>query len=129
MTVISELRSGPGAAVRTWYEGNRFVIMLGGVMAVSLLLVSIAMGLYNTGEAAQLDLSGPRYVDVRDKVVQDSSMTSFPANGVFTQQAFDDFFKAYDENQQAIQQVNGYDPAAVNNDSFNLIPTTPAPAQ
>jgi len=125
------------AVVDTWsdttlrarFNRNRFIVLLAGVIMISGFLVSIALSLYNSSGAAQLDLSGPRYVDVRDKVVQDKAMATFPASGAFDKQAFDDFLKAYDERAKAIGQVNGYDPAAVNNDAFNLQPIDQAPAE
>ena len=126
MNLIDDLRHD--ATLRNRFERNRFLVMLGGVVLISLVLVSIAMSLYNSSGAAQLDLSGPRYVDVRDKVVDDKSSATFSANGPFDQKTFDDFYKAYDEHATAIGQINGYDPSAVNNDSFNLVPATP-PAQ
>ncbi len=127
MNVLDELRKE--AALRGRYERNKFTFMLGGVVVISLLLVSIAMGVYNTSEAAQLDLSGPRYAGVRDQVVQNKALSTYPSSGTFDQQSFDDFYKAYDQHVQAMQQVNGYDPAAVNNDSFNLIAPTATPSQ
>ncbi len=126
MNVLDELRKE--AALRGRYERNKFTLMLGGVVIVSLVLVSVAMSVYNTSEAAQLDLSGPRYAGVRDQVVQNKAISTFPSSGSFNQQAFDDFYKAYDQHVQAMQQVNGYDPAAVNNDSFNLTAPTATPA-
>lgn len=112
---------------RVWdlFARNRLVGLLVIVIVVSLALVSIAMSLYNSGGAAQLDLSGPRYVDVRDKVVQDKAITTFSSNGAFDQKVFDEFLKAYDQRAKAINQVNGYDPSAVNNDYFNLVPAAP----
>lgn len=123
MNLLESLRHD--APVRSWRERNRFVILLIGVIAISGVLVAIAMGLYNSGGAAQLDASAPRFQDVRDKIVQDKAIATFPAAGSFDKKSFDDFIKAYDESTSAISQVNGYDPAAVNNDSFNLLPTTP----
>lgn len=130
MSPVDDVHSD--SALRGWFERNRFTALLAGVIMVSGFLVSIAMSLYNSSGAAQLDLSGPRYADVRDKVVQDETMAAFPASGAFDKKAFEDFMKAYDERAKAIGQVNGYDPAAVNNDAFNLRPiepSEPVPAQ
>lgn len=128
MSLLDELRHE--ATLKSRFERNRFLFLLAGVVAISLLLVAVAMSIYYSSGAAQLDLSGPRYVDVRDKVVQDKTMVAFPSSGPFDEKAFNDFFEAYDQHANAIKQINGYDAAAVNNDSFNLAPATPpAPAQ
>lgn len=128
MSVINDLRHD--ANLRGSITRNRFIIMLAGVVMVSMLLVSVAISLYNSSGAAQLDASIPRYAGVRDKVVQDRSSVSFSSSGAFDQKTFDEFFTTYDEYAKAIGQINGYDPSAVNNDSFNLVPaaSTPAPA-
>lgn len=127
MSLLDELRQE--AALKSQIARNRFLVLLGGVTLVSVVLVAIAMSVYNSSGAAQLDASGPRFIGVRDQVIQDRLTTAFPASGAFDKQSFDDFLKAYDGHTKAIGQVNGYDPAAVNNDSFNLAPATPAPSQ
>lgn len=123
MSVTEELKNDANSKGR--FGRNKLVILLIGVILVSLSLVSIAMGLYYSSGAAQLDLSGPRYVDVRGNVVQDDTITSFPAAGGFDKKTFEDFLEAYDKHTKAVEHVNGYDPAAVNNDSFNLAPAPP----
>ncbi len=109
---------------------NRMTLLLTGVVLASGVLVTIAISLYNSSGAAQLDLSGPRYAGVRDKIVQEKSAAAFPSSGTLDDQTFSDFLKAYDEHTKAIQQINGYDPAAVDNDAFRLTsPATQTPAQ
>ncbi len=116
------------AGLKEFYEGNRFIFLIFGVIIVSFVMVAVAMNLYNNSGAGLLDASPPGFQDVRDKIVQDKTIASFPATGVFDKRSFDDFMKAYDESTGAITQVNGYDPAAVNNDSFNLASPTITPA-
>lgn len=128
MSLLEELRQD--ATLKGRLERNRFVVLLFGVIAIAVVLVTIAMSVYNSSGAAQLDLSSPRYISVRNKVVQDKSTAAFSSSGPFDQKTFDEFFKAYDEHANAVKQINGYDPSAVNNDSFNLVPLTPPePAQ
>ena len=101
---------------------NKLYMLIAGVIGISLLLVSVAMGIYNSSGAAQLDLSGPGFKDVQKGVQEEKDTTSYPSDGAFDQEAFDSFREMYDERVDAINAINGYDPAAVNNDSFNLVP-------
>lgn len=100
---------------------NKLYLLIGGVIVIALLLVTIAMSVYNSSGAAQLDLSGPGFKDVQKSVQEEKDTTSYPANGQFDKASFDSFKKMYDERVHAINAINGYDPAAVNNDSFNLV--------
>lgn len=100
---------------------NKLYLLICGVIAISLLLVGIAMGVYNSSGAAQLDLSGPGFKDVQRGVQEEKDSVSYPANGEFDKASFDSFKKMYDERVHAINAINGYDPAAVNNDAFNLV--------
>ena len=111
--------------IRSRLSRSRFYVMIGSVVLITSILVLIAMGLYNSSGAAQLDLSGPGYKDVQKKIRDEKDPVSFPADGTLDKAAFDTFKKMYAERQNAIKAINGYDPAAVNNDSINLVPTEP----
>lgn len=100
---------------------NKLYLLIGGVIMISILLVGIAMSVYNSSGAAQLDLSGPGFKDVQKGVQEEKDTASYPASGQFNKASFDSFKKMYDERIHAINAINGYDPAAVNNDSFNLV--------
>ena len=110
------------AAVRPLRGRNKLYLLIFGVVAIALLLVGIAMGVYNSSGAAQLDLSGPGFKDVQKGVQEDKDVTSYPASGSLDKASFDSFKKMYDERLRAVNAINGYDPAAVSNDTFNLTP-------
>lgn len=113
------------SALQGYIAKNRLTLLITGVIAVTFVLVSVAMTIYNSSGAAQLDLSGPGFKDVQKGVQEEKDVTAYPGSGAFDKAAFDEFTKLYDERVNAIKATNGFDPAAVNNDSFNLVTTTP----
>lgn len=113
------------SALQGYIAKNRLTLLITGVIAVTFVLVSVAMTIYNSSGAAQLDLSGPGFKDVQKGVQEEKDVAAYPSSGAFDKAAFDEFTKLYDERVNAIKAVNGFDPAAVNNDSFNLVTTTP----
>ena len=50
----------------TKWQQHRFLVMIGAVVLTALFLVGVALALYASSGAAQLDLSRPGYVSVRD---------------------------------------------------------------
>lgn len=101
---------------------SKLYALIGGVIAVAVVLVTIAMAVYNSSGAAQLDLSGPGYVSVRKDLTDESRSTSFTATGELDSAAFDEFESLLKKRKQSIQAINGFDPAAVNNDAFKFDP-------
>lgn len=112
------------------WQRNKFTALIAGVVVVSLTLVAIAINIYNSDGAAQLDMSRPGYSSVRSKVIkEDEDRVAYPSTGAFDQKSFDDFEKRYKKYADAVHAINGFDPSAVDNDSINLIPAEqPAPA-
>lgn len=118
MAVMDSLQSEVRVKL-AWNQGKLF-FMIAGVVAVAVVLVAIAMVLYNNSGAAQLDLSGPGFSGVQNKVKNERNVASFPADGAFDAKAFEDFQKSYDERAANVKAINGFDAEAVNNDAFNI---------
>lgn len=111
--------------VRSLWVHGKLYIMIAGAVVMAVILVSIAMGLYNNSGASQFDLSGPGFKNVQSKVKNERNVASFPADGPLDQQAFNDFEKAFDQRIDNVKGINGYDPAAVSSDAFNLTAQSP----
>lgn len=112
-----------GATHQEWYR-NKFVLLIAGSIGISLVLVTVAVSVYNSNGAAQLDLSRPGFSSVRDKIIkEDKDRAAYPSSGTFDQKAFDDFDLMYQKYSDAVKAINGYDSAAVNNDAINIVPT------
>jgi len=84
------------------WAGHRFGLMVAITVAISLFLVAIALALYASSGAAQLDLSRPGYVSVREKASRSDTLDSFPATGVLDKNALEQFRKLYDQRVQQI---------------------------
>ncbi|MEO7905223.1 MAG: hypothetical protein ABIR91_05540 [Candidatus Saccharimonadales bacterium] len=86
----------------TWAQ-HRFLVLVGITIVVSLVLVVVAMILYNSSGTAQLDLSRPGYVSVREQVESSSNFKSFSPTGAVDQTALNEFRELY--TTQAEQAV------------------------
>ncbi len=92
------------ARTMTRWQQHRFLVLIGATIIISLFLVGVALALYASSGAAQLDLSRPGYVSVRQKAVQSDSLTAFPSSGPVTKDMLDQFKSTY--QNQANQAVN-----------------------
>lgn len=88
---------------------NRFVILIVSSIAISLLLVSIALALYAWSGAAQVDLSRPGYGDIRNKVDEVEEPTAFPNSGPIDKEVLDSYEKLYDKTAAQVTSVNAFE--------------------
>jgi hypothetical protein len=88
-----------------WHR-HRFVILIGMTILISLFLVSVALALYASSGAAQLDLSRPGYTSVRDKVDRSDSFEGFSASGSVNKDTLDKFRELY---QEQAEKATNYD--------------------
>lgn len=84
-------------------------------------MVTVAMDLYNTSGAAQLDLSQPRYKDIQRQVTKEEVSTSYPANGPFDATAYNSFRQLYAERAKKVTGVNSFDPTVLSEDTLQLL--------
>lgn len=89
-------------------QQHRFISMVIGAIAIALFLVGVAMALYNSSDAAQLDLSRPGYQSVRDQVVSTDDFDSFPASGLIDKAALEQFRKLYSEQANEATGVDAF---------------------
>ena len=78
-------------------KDHRFVIMIFGSIGIALLLVAVALSLYGSSGAYQLDLSRPGDVNLRSQVREDSSFKGFASEGALDSEAIKEFQAMYDE--------------------------------
>lgn len=120
MSMLDELRQD--ARLREGWSHNRIYALIVGVVGIALILVSVAMSIYNSSGASQIDMSRPGFSSVQKEVKEDKNTENFPASGQFDEKAFKDFYKLYDERLKAIESINAYDPAATSSDAYTLLP-------
>lgn len=102
---------------------RRFALMIVASIAISMLFAAIAMSLYNSSGAAQLDLSRPEYKAVRKDVVQDKNPETFPSSGDLDKKAIEQFMTMYEARAKSVSGVDGFDPSAMSDDTLQLLPS------
>lgn len=90
------------------WERHKFLVLVGATIVVSLCLVSVAMGIYSTSGAAQLDLSRPGYQSVRQQVSRTDEFDGFPATGTIDADALAKFRELYAKQSDQANAVDGF---------------------
>lgn len=90
-----------------WHR-HRFVALIGGTIVISLFLVGVALALYASSGAAQLDLSRPGYKSVREQAVRSDNFEGIPATGTVTQDTLSQFRSLYNSQAQKATNVDSF---------------------
>lgn len=104
----------------TKWQQHRFMLMIAAAIGIALFLVSVALALYASSGAAQLDLSRPGYVSVRDQANKDTSFDGFPSTGPIDKKALDQFRQLYDEQAEKATNVDSFGGNAMSNQTLGL---------
>lgn len=104
----------------TRWQKHRFLLMIAGTIVISLGLVIVAMELYNSSGAAQLDLSRPAFQAIRQNAVQETNSNGYPATGTLDKAALEAFSKQYASRASNVIGVDGFDPVALSDDSLQV---------
>jgi hypothetical protein len=105
----------------TPWQRHRFLVMIGGVIVIACFLVSVALGLYNSSGAAQVDLSRPDYEAIRNQAAQDTNDKSFDATGTLDADTIKSFQSLYSDRAKKVVGVDSFDAAALSEDSLQLM--------
>lgn len=111
MISMEELRTD--AAAMTAWQKHRFFVLIVGVILVSFLLVCVALGLYNSSGAAQIDLSRPGYQSIQKEASRGQVNDSFPSTGKLDAAAFDSFDKMYGNHTKRVVGADSFDTEAL----------------
>lgn len=87
---------------------HRFIFLIIFAITAAVLLVSVALALYNSSGAVQLDLSRPDYASVRSKAVSSNTYDGFPAIGPIDQATLKQFRTLYSEQMKQAQAVDAF---------------------
>lgn len=96
-----------GIALSGWRQ-HKFLLLVGATILTSMILVGVAMGMYASSGAAQLDLSRPNYQNVREKANRDERLTAFPATGKMTQDSLAQFRELYEPQSKRIVDFESF---------------------
>lgn len=87
---------------------HRFMLLVGLTILASLFLVGVALALYASSGAEQLDLSRPGYVLVRQQAIQSDQFDGFSANGTIDKAALNQFRQLYTQQANKVTSVDSF---------------------
>ncbi len=101
---------------------NRFIVMLIGTILISLFLVSVALALYASSGAAQVDLSRPGYSTVRSQANEESASErkAFPNTGPINRESMDLFDELFAESSKDVLAVPAFDGDVLSDESLHI---------
>lgn len=90
------------------WQKHRFMLMVGGSIVIALMLVAVAMKLYASSGAAQLDLSRPGYEHVSEQLSQTEVFKGFSSTGDIDKQTLEDFREMYNKRAEQATNINSF---------------------
>jgi len=114
--------------VLTPWQRHRFLVMIAGVVMVACFLVSVALGLYNSSGASQVDLSRPEYAAIRTQATKDGNDKAFDSTGTLDEKAIQSFKDLYNARAAKVVGVDSFDAAALSEESLQLMSSDTTPA-
>jgi hypothetical protein len=108
---------------------HRFMALVTMTILIALFLVSVALALYASSGAAQLDLTRPDYTSVREQAGRSTTFDSFPANGPLNKETIDQFRKLYDQQAEKATNVDSFSGNAMNEQTLSIDAPVEAPVE
>lgn len=102
------------------YQEHRFLIMIGIVIVIALFLIGVALALYASSGAAQLDLSRPGYQSVREQAGKSDSFNGFSASGEIDKEALEQFQAQFSERMKQAVGVENFGGSGMSDDSLSI---------
>ena len=95
-----------------WYRQSLLHLVIISLV-VSFFMVLLAMALYASSGAEQLDISRPGYKSVQNQVDQTDSFVSFSADGPVNAAVIDEFLKLYDKQTSRVDSSDVFSSRAL----------------
>jgi H+/gluconate symporter-like permease len=108
-------------------DGHQFGIMVVIAIIVASILVIVSMSLYYSSGTAQLDLSRPGYIDVRDQIDNSDDLQNYPSSGAITTSVLAEFKLLFDQKVSKIESVDTFGGDPLNPDGLGLTLVTATP--
>lgn len=112
-------------------QQHRFLLLIAGTILISFFLVGVALALYASSGAEQLDLSRPGYVSVRNQAVKSDTFDGFPTSGPIDKNAINQFRSLYDKQAGQAANVDSFGGDVMNDQALSIddAPATATPPQ
>lgn len=96
--------------VKELFRSYKFATFIGLTIAVSVVLVSIAMFMYYKTDAYRLDLSRPEYASRRNQISKDANEKSheFDAQGSVSKDTLKEFLGIYDKEVESVNKIKAF---------------------
>lgn len=108
----------------TNFSKHQLTVMLVIVSTIALLLTTVAMSLYHSSGAIQLDLSRPGYSDARKEAAkEEDNFDGFSSRGPIDSSSLSEFESLYDELQEDAESIDAFSGDALSDRTLQL--TTP----
>jgi hypothetical protein len=121
---MNEEPVGTGEHSLDRWARHRFMALVALTILISLFLVSVALALYASSGAAQLDLSRPGYQSVRNQAGKTTSFDSFPSSGPLNKEAIDKFRNLYTQQAERATNVDSFGGSAMSEQTLSIDPPT-----
>lgn len=100
-------------------DRHSFAAMIVCSIVIALVLVSVALWLYDSSGAAEVDLSRPEYQSVRDKSKINDTNTlddNYSANGPINKDTLKEFSDKFDAHIKQLNTAGDFNPKALDDD-------------
>ena len=108
-----------GRPLSRW-EQHRFTLLVAGTILISLFLVAVALALYASSGAAQLDLSRPGYTSVRDRAVRSDTFDGYSATGPINKETINQFRTLYDKQAEQATNVDSFSGTVMSDQALSI---------
>lgn len=108
------------ARTMSHWQRHKFMALVGATIVISLFLVGVALALYSSSGAAQLDLSRPGYQSVREQASKTQDFESYPATGKLDSKAISDFKTLYDKKAKEATAVDSFGGKVMTDQSLSI---------
>lgn len=100
---------------------HRLLIFIIVSIILSMVLVAVSMGMYNSSGAAQLDLSRPGYKSVRSQAIaSDGGLQTYSAVGTISQSSITEFKSLFTKQVDKVKTVDAFGGDPLSPDSLGI---------
>lgn len=105
----------------TRFERHKFLLLVGGTIVISLVLVAIALMLYAKNGTEQLDLSRPGYQAIGKEVTKNSQgFDGFASKGPLDQTVANQFSTLYDNESKNVTEADAFSGTPLSKKSLSI---------
>lgn len=90
------------------FQRHKFWLLVGSTIAISLVMVTLALVLYATSGTEQLDLSRPGFKSISQKAATKKDFETFSGSGPLDKNVADEFTRLYDNESSKVTKASGF---------------------